>query len=169
MEAITDSFGNSSLRLTPTDQFDKDLDVKFIKDNFNTTLAGIGTQSIGFVNLIGGNVSVSTASTSTIYESPAGTVESIFATVELTDTVTKDKTVVDMFIDHNGTNTFKSDFFFDNSPKTGSSDNFIGTFTSNIDSGVLKLDFENTESNPVLVRSRIVGFGTTTAGIGTHV
>lgn len=168
IQAITDSFGSSSLRLTPADPYDKDLDVKFIKNNFNTTLAGIGTQSIGFVNLIGGNVSVSTASTSTVYASPVGAVESIFATVELTDTITKDKTVVDMFIDHNGTDTFKSDFFFDNSPKTGSSDKFIGTFTSNIDSGILKLDFENTESNPVLVRSRIVGFGTTATGIGTH-
>ena len=171
MEAITDSFGNSSLRLTPTDQFDKDLDVKFIKDNFNTTLAGIGTQSIGFVNLIGGNVSVSTASTSTIYASPTDKLESIFATIEVTDKTTKDKTVVDMFVDHNGTAiTAEADFFFDNSPRIGASNNFIGTFISSIESGVLKLDFENTsEENDVLVRSRVVGFGTTTAGIGTHV
>ena len=73
-----------------------------------------------------------------------------------------------MFVDHDGTDTYRSDFFFDNST-LGYSPKFIGTFTSNIASGVLKLNFENTESNNVLVRSRIVGFNTVGAGIGTHI
>ena len=73
-----------------------------------------------------------------------------------------------MFIDHDETDTYRSDFFFDNSI-VGTSSKFIGTFTSNITSGVLKLNFENTESNDVLVRSRIVGFNTIGGGIGTHI
>lgn len=109
------------------------------------------------------------SNTSTVYEATTVTTESVFAIVELTDTITKDKTVVDMFIDHDGTDTYKSDFFFDNNAGSGISNNFIGTFISNISSGVLSLKFENTESNDVLVRSRVVGFGTTAAGIGTHI
>ena len=169
LQAIKDSFGNVKLRFTPVDPYESDFDIKFIKTNFNTTLAGISTQSIGFVDLIGSNVTVGVGSTATVYEKTTETAESLFAIVELTDTVTKDKTVVDMFIDHDGTDTYKSDFFFDNSSGSAVSNNFIGTFTSSIDSGVLSLKFENTESNEVLVRSSVVGFGTTAAGIGTHI
>ena len=167
IEAFKDAFDNVSLRLTPDDPFNDDLDVKFIKNNFNTTLAGVGTQSVGFVNLIGNNVSVGVGSTGLVFEGSSSGTESIFANIELIDTVTKDKTIVDMFVDHDGTDTYRSDFFFDNST-LGYSPKFIGTFTSNIASGVLKLNFENTESNNVLVRSRIVGFNTVGAGIGTH-
>jgi len=169
LQAIKDSFGNVKLRFTPVDPYESDFDIKFIKTNFNTTLAGINTQSIGFVDLIGSNVTVGVGSTSTVYEKTTGTAESLFAIVELTDTVTKNKAVVDMFIDHDGTNTYKSDFFFDNSSGSGASNNFIGTFISSIDSGVLSLKFENTESNEVLVRSSVVGFGTTASGIGTYI
>ena len=168
IQAVKDSFGNVSLRLTPDDPYNDDLDIKFIKNNFNTSLAGVGTQSVGFVNLIGNNVSVGVGSTGLVFEGEASGIESLFANFELLDTVTKEKTVVDMFIDHDETDTYRSDFFFDNSI-VGTSSKFIGTFTSNIASGVLKLNFENTESNDVLVRSRIVGFNTVGGGIGTHI
>jgi hypothetical protein len=169
LQAIKDSSGNAKLRFTPVDPYNSDYDIKFIKNNFNTTLAGFGTQSVGFVNLIGGNVTVSSGSTTTVFEKSTATTESLFAVVELTNTITKDKTVVDMFIDHDGTDTYKSEFFFDNNSGSEISNNFIGTFTSNINSGVLSLKFENTEANDVLVRSSIVGFGTTATGIGTHI
>ena len=114
IQAIKDTAGNSKLRFTPADPYNDDYDVKFIKTNFNTTLAGINTQSVGFVNLVGGNVTVGSGSTATVFERTTSTTEALFAVVELTDTTTKDKTVVDMFIDHDGTDTYKSDFFFDN-------------------------------------------------------
>jgi len=169
IQAIKDTVGNSKLRFTPADPYNDDYDVKFIKTNFNTTLAGINTQSVGFVNLVGSNVTVGSGSTATVFERTTSTTEALFAVVEITDTTTKDKTVVDMFIDHDGTDTYKSDFFFDNNSDSEISNNFIGTFTSSINSGVLSLKFENTESNDVLVRSSIVGFGTTATGIGTHI
>ena len=167
LQAVKDSNGNVSLKLTPSNIFVGDIDVKLIKNSFNTTLAGIGTQGIGFVTLYGKNVSVSAGSTGTVHESSSVLTKSLFANIEVFDTVTKDKTIVDMYLDHDGTDTYRSDFYFDNST-LGQSSNFIGTFTSNISSDILKLDFENTESNSVLVRSKIVGFGTVAAGIGTH-
>jgi hypothetical protein len=169
IQATKDANGNSKLRLIPADPYNDDYDVKFVKTNFNTTLAGINTQSVGFVNLVGSNVIVGSGSTTTVFEQTTSTTEALFAIVELSDTITKDKVVVDMFIDHDGTNTYKSDFFFDNNVGSELSNRFIGTFTSSINSDVLSLKFENTESNNVLVRSSIVGFGTTATGIGTYI
>ena len=59
-----------------------------------------------------------------------------------------------------------SEFFTDS--EEGPVSNFIGTFKSSIDSGVLSLNFENTELNEIRVRSNIIGIGTTTSGIGTY-
>ena len=59
-----------------------------------------------------------------------------------------------------------SEFYADT--EDGPTSNFIGTFISSIDSGVLSLQFENDQPNEVLVRSRIIGIGTTAAGISTY-
>lgn len=45
---------------------------------------------------------------------------------------------------------------------------FIGTFSSYLSSGLLKLDFYNTFSDEVNIISKVVGFGTTAVGVGTH-
>ena len=72
-------------------------------------------------------------------------------------------------MDHDGTDTSVSEFYFDNDNTTELSDNFIGTFKGNISSGVLSLDFTNsTGSDSVLVRTRAVGFGSTSVGVGTY-
>ena len=81
--------------------------------------------------------------------------------------VTTDQTnFVDLYLTHDGTNTFMSEFYADT--EDGPTSNFIGTFISSIDSGVLSLQFENDQPNEVLVRSRIIGIGTTAAGISTY-
>ena len=167
IEAVTDENGESVIRLTPQDVFNDDLDVKFYKQSFNTTLAGIGTKSIGFVDITASNDIVDSGNTETIFEKTTEELEAVFANFEVIDKITKDKTIVEMFIDHDNTDTYKSDLFFDNNQNEGSA-RFIGTFTSDIDSGVFSINYENDDSNSVLVRSRIVGFGTTGVGIGTH-
>ena len=62
----------------------------------------------------------------------------------------------------------RQEFYFDNDSNDSISDRFIGTFTSSISSGILTLDYINTDPNDVTVRTKIVGFGTTASGIGTH-
>jgi hypothetical protein len=165
-EIYEDTLENSFLRFTPEDPYDSDFNIKFIKTDFNTTLAGVGTTSIGFVDLIGFNSTVGFGSTTTIYEKSTDEFECIIATVELVNTVSKQKTLVDLFVDHDGT---RSEFFLDGLDNSQFSSNFIGTFTSNVDSGTFTLKYENdTDQNDVRVRSSIVGFGTTSVGIGTH-
>ena len=61
-----DTSNNVSLKFTPDDPDNNDYDLKIRQTSFNTNLTGIGTQSIGFVNLSGINTTVATATTSTI-------------------------------------------------------------------------------------------------------
>ena len=69
-----DTSKNVSLKFTPDDPENNDYDIKILQTSFNTNLTGIGTQSIGFINLSGINTTVATATTSTIcllYTSPS--------------------------------------------------------------------------------------------------
>ena len=64
--AEIDSSQDISLKFTPDDPDNNDYDLKILETSFNTNLTGIGTQSIGFINLSGINTTVSTATTSNI-------------------------------------------------------------------------------------------------------
>ena len=59
----TNSQGSPIIRFKPTDTFDSDYDLKFIKNTFNSSLTGIGTLSVGFVNLVGVNTTVGVGTT----------------------------------------------------------------------------------------------------------
>jgi len=161
-------FGALTLRFLPTEQFDSDYDIKILRNNFSSSLAGIGTRTVGFVNLTGSNISVGAGNTSSIINANTSSTESLFVSAEVEDLTTNELNYVELFVDHNGTDTFVSEYYLDNDSPVESSTNFIGTFTSSINSGVLSINFENTESNTVFVRSKVVGFGTTAAGIGTY-
>ena len=161
-----DIAGNVSLKFTPDDPNNNDYDVKILKTSFNTNLTGIGTQTIGFVNLSGINTTVSVATTSNIFSTNVSNTEAIFTSVEVNNTFTNQTNFVDLYLTHDGTNSFISEFYADTEDDVTS--NFIGTFTSEINSGVLSLNFENDQSNDVLVRSRVIGIGTTASGIGTY-
>ena len=142
--------------------------MKIIKNKF--TSSGIGSTSItiGFVDLISSNQTLGTGSTSNLLYREAGKTESLFVNAEILNGSTNERTYAEIFVDHDNTNTFTSEFYFDNDASDTLSDRFIGTFTSSISSGVLTLDYINTDPNDVTVRTKIVGFGTTASGIGTH-
>lgn len=157
-----------SLRFTPTNSYDYDYDIKVLKNNFSSSLIGINTESIGFINLTGSNVNVGVGSTSTIISTNASLTEALFANIEVINSGTDERTYVELYVDHNNIDTFITEYYFDNIANSEISSNFIGTFRANIDSGVLSLSFENTELSSVLIRSKIVGFGTTAVGLGTY-
>ena len=153
---------NYSLKFNPVEIFNTDLDIKIFQNNFITGV-GIGTSTLGFVDLTGRNVNVSSSTTSTIISSDITTLESYFATISVNDNTANENNIVELYITHDGTNSYISNYSLETN--TGNS---IGTFTSKIDSGVLSLNYENDRSNQVLVRSKIVGFGKTSSGIGTY-
>ncbi len=166
IEFQMDSAGLISLIFTPDDADNNDYDIKIFQNTFNTDLSGIGTQTIGFVNLVGSNKIVSTASTSEIISGNTGNIDAFFVSAEVKDPTTTETNFVELYATHDGTNTFLSEFFTDSEDSAIS--NFIGSFTSGISTGVFSLSFENDEANEVFVRSSIIGIGTTAAGISTY-
>ena len=59
-----------------------------------------------------------------------------------------------------------SEFFSDSEESDNS--NFIGNFATGISTGAFILSYENDEPNEIIVRSSIIGIGTTAAGISTY-
>ena len=55
-----------SLRFTPVDALEQDFDIKVLKENFNTSLAGINTSSIGFAKVTGTNSIVGSGSSANL-------------------------------------------------------------------------------------------------------
>ena len=161
-----DTSDNVSLKFTPDDPENNDYDLKIRQTSFNTNLTGIGTQSIGFVNLSGINTTVATATTSTIISTNIDNTDAFLGSIEVNDVTSEETNFVDLYLTHDGTSSFISEFYSDT--ENGPISNFIGTFTSEINSNILSLNFENDQPNEVLVRSRIIGIGTTAAGIGTY-
>ena len=88
------------------------------------------------------------------------------STVEVNDLNTDETNFVDLYLTHDGSSSYVAEFYSDT--ENGPVSNFIGTFISEIDSNILSLKFENDQPNEVLVRSRVIGIGTTASGIGTY-
>ena len=161
-----DEDGKGYLRFDPIDPFSNDYDIKTIRTKFISNAAGIGSTSFGFVDIYGSNTNVGVGTTVTLVTASANINEGFFANVEVVNSITDNTSYVELYVDQDGTNTYIADFSFDN--KEGPNGGIIGTFGASVSSGVVKLNYTNTESESVLVRSKIVGFGVTAAGIGTY-
>jgi hypothetical protein len=165
----TDIFGNSTLRFAPTDPYSYDYDVKVLNYKFISSLAGISTQYLGYVNLISSNSVVQPGITTSIVSLQSSNFSSVHSSIELVNNATNEINYVEIYLNHDGTNTYLSEYYFDaNSSNNTLSYNFIGTFGSSISGGVVQLNYTNTASNQVTLRSRNVGFGTTSVGIATY-
>ena len=162
------STGDSSLRITPNDPFNDDLDIKVYENRFNSSLSGVGTQAVGFINLIGVSTNVGAAVTTNVLSAPVGLTSAFYATVEVKDTITNEKNLVDIYVTTDGTDSYFSEYYVDSGDIANFSSNFIGTFRSNLQSNILSLEYSNTGINTVDVRAKAVGFGTTTVGTGTY-
>ena len=163
-------FDETFLRFNPVDAFDTDYDIKLIKQIFNSNAAGVGTTAVGFVDLTGSvnieNTSVGVGTT-TIISLNSSNFESLYVNAQVRNTSNDDMNYVRLYITHDGTNTYMSEYYIDNDLSSSTGDQ-IGLFTcTDLGSGVLSLVYENTSSNSLNIRTNIVGFGTTTSGIGT--
>jgi hypothetical protein len=159
------------LRFVPNETLNTNYDIKLIKQVFNTTFSGVGTQSVGFTNLTGSvdieNTSVGIGTT-TIISVNSNTFESLYINAQVINSVTQDMNYVRLYVAHDGTDTFMSEYYIDGTVFSSSTGNQIGTFYSNIDSGILSITHENDSSQEIKIRTNVVGFGTTTTGIGTY-
>ena len=164
------------LRFNPADFENTDYDLKIIQSAFKSNAIGMASTSIGFIKKINSiqrasGLSTNVGLTTNIVSLDSSQLNSIHVSLHLTDDITNDMQYSELYITHDGENTYMSELYFDDFGYDGNSysSELIGSFAANLDSGILSLDFENTTSqNNITVKASIVGFGTTTAGISTY-
>jgi hypothetical protein len=165
----TDEIFDNYLQFTPTNPYDYDYDVKLIRSKFNSSVSGVGTTSIGFVNLTGVVTTSQSGASASIISIPTGKFESLYANVQIIDNLTNQMNLSNVYLNYDGTNTYISEYYSDSESLTNSySGNLIGNFSANISSGIISLIYTNNSANSVNIRSKIVGFGTTSVGVGTY-
>ena len=164
-----DEFGKSLLRFIPEDSYNTDYDVKIIKNTFKGSTSGVGTTSVGFIDLVSSTGSAISGATENIASFNNTEFESFYANVQVIDQVSNDMNFVDLYVTSDGSNTYISEYYFDSESETSNlSNNFIGSFGADLSGGILSLNYTNTSSNNNTFRAKVVGFGTTTIGIGTY-
>jgi hypothetical protein len=164
-----DGDDNNYLRFIPSDPFNNDYDIKLINSNFNSILPGIGTTSVGFINLTGSNISARTGIQTSIISVQANKFSSLYSNIQIIDSITNQMNFAEVYLNHDGVDTYISEYYFDSEFSSNYySGNNIGSFGARISSGVLSLNYTNNSTNPVNIRSKIVGFGTTSIGTGVY-
>ena len=155
--------GSRNLVISPFNPNDDDIDIKVYKNSFNDQNLRSGTQSIGFVNLVGVSTVVGVGSTSEPIAIGSTTdIDAFYATIEVTNTDDGEKNHVDIYATHDGTNSYYSEYYADTSSQNNFSSNFIGTFRSRIHNNVLSLDFDNSVgvASTAKINARVIGFTT---------
>jgi hypothetical protein len=155
-----------TLVFTPVDPFDTDLDIKILKKTYSNSLAGIGTQTVGSIDLVNSNVigitSVGTASSEKpLYKIDSTDFNAAFISFEMINRFDLGDFVnVEAFVNFDGTNTYLSEYYFDSSNLSYSSSN-VGIITAVYDGvGIITVSVKNpdTEESVYDVRSSIIEF-----------
>ena len=153
-----------SLRFSPATNPDAlndvDYDIKLFTSEFNTESIGIGTSSIGPINLNSRNQLCSSGITTDILSVNKNEFESLYATIHVVDIATDEMNLVESYVSHTGTDTFITEKYI-NTDDNSLSLNRLGIVTSVISGSNLILKYENTGGNTLKLKSKVVGIGTT--------
>ncbi|MEC8552315.1 MAG: hypothetical protein VXY93_17605, partial [Pseudomonadota bacterium] len=151
--------GTKNLLFNPTEIFTRDHDIKVLKIDFNTDLTGIGTNSIGHVDLVGVNTGIATTTvgftTTSILEIPTYDFNGLFAGIFVQDSETKEINYNEVIVDFDGTDTTIGEVYVDT--KSGLSNSVVGVITARVENNLVKLQCENDRVNVLDVRANIVG------------
>jgi len=159
----------ANLRVEPTDPYNQNYNIKVFRNYFTSASSGIGSTSVGFVNITGFSTGISSSTTSVVTSVPISSFNTIFGTVQIIDNTNSQVDYSEVILTHDGVNSYVSEYSFNSNETIDSlSKSFIGTFGSNLNSGVLSLTYKNNRSNNVVLKARIIGFGSTAIGIGTY-
>jgi len=162
----TDEFGVTFLRFTPEDPYDTEYDIKFIEKKFNNSTIGIGTSSIGFIDLTSRAQTVLINTTESVIGFSTDKFTALYVNALVTKEVSGETNFVELYLTHDGDDTNLAEYYFDTTAISGSS-NFIGSFGATVNSGIVSLTYLNDSAEDVVLRTRTVGFGTTAVGVGT--
>jgi len=156
------------LRFTPNNPYNTDYDLKWIQSSFESNSIGIASTSIGFVKISNSVDRAAPGISTNIVSLDSTSFESLHASMQVINDNSKEINFVELYLTQDGSNTYISEYYIDNNDVDNYSSNFIGTFSANIISNILYLNYTNTLSDDdVTIKSSVVGFGTTSiTGIG---
>ena len=170
------SGADTNLIVYPNEPFDTDFQIKTLRQEFGDSV-GVGSTAFGHVRVESSVSVVAAASTLGI-----STITNVVGVSTLTtkaaliqfliiDSVDPQVDYLEYAVMHTGTDTYLTELAAFNTKQNLSglsSPNFIGTVTSNIDGGILKLDFENGRENTVEVKSRMLAVDPSVVGPTTN-
>ena len=162
-----DVFDVLSVRFTPKDVFNIDYDIKFIKDTFNSNAVGLASTSIGLIKNQSSYRIAGAGGTATLFEYDAADFDAVHVQTHIYDETYNVQNFLEMYLHHDGTDTYITDYYFDSNPSEGISGNDFTNFIPELSGGVLSLKYVNTGSNDIEVKTNAVGFGATSNGIST--
>jgi hypothetical protein len=169
IDGYIDDFNNIRIRFDPFDPFNEDYDIKTIRTTTPSIASvGVGSTSIGFVDIRTSSNLVSSGTTSSLMEVPTN-YDKIFATIQLTDLTTNTICFAETYITFDGTDTYSTRYDYETySRTTNFSNEFIGQLDTSISGGKISVNYYNDSSNSIRINTRAVVFGPTSSGIGTY-
>ena len=157
-----DETGSFYLKFEPNDPFNSDFDIKILQDSF-ITKSGVGsTQSLKCIDLLSQNKVISSGITTSIIQLDSAKYSSIYSNIHVLNNDSSIMNYVEIYVSHDGSDTYISEYYFNN--EENESYNPIGSFGASLSGGILSLNYTNTESESIIVRTKNVGFGTTALG-----
>lgn len=163
--AFIDEYDTPTLRFIPEDPFNEDYEIKVFERTFNGLNAGVGTTSIGFINLTSSNDTIGIGSTSRILTVNSNNASSIFGSIEVISN--DDINVIEFYLNYDGTDVSIAEYFINSGIGVDSTIKLC-TLEPNVIGSNIVLDLENDVSSELKINGRFVGFGSTSVGIGTY-
>jgi len=161
----TNSDGKKYLFITAKDDINSDYDIKYIEKRFSSArsfTAGYGVQDIGYIDIIAVTKRV-LPSTFEISTYPLSETISLHVSAYVKDLVNNISNFVELYITHDGTNTYISENYIDTS-NISRNDYIIGRFDSIISGSNLVLNYVNNTNFDVLIDVEITNFKNITSG-----
>ena len=158
--------GVTYLRFVPDDPNNIDYDLKFIKTRINPYMLGIGTHSLGFIDLTSANVFLPGGTSTELFESNKNDVDSAHIITRVFNTTTKKINFVESYITHDGTDSYISEYYVDAGGE--SLDNRIGISSASIVGNNFTFSYVNNTTDNLKVNSKIIGFGPSSRGNGEY-
>ena len=172
--------GRKVLFFDPIDPYNTDHDIKVLKKTYlyqalQPNVTGIGTEEIGSVDLTSSFISIGdtlgTPTTKTIAQFNINDFNGAFANIEIIDRFNANVNYIEATVGFDGNDTYVNEYYFDTTNLSYSAVQtgiVSAVYDSNV--GIVSLTAYNSGESlsPYDVRSNVVGFGTTTSGIGTY-
>ena len=169
INGFIDSAGNLSLRYEPTNPFDKSYNIKIYRNYFDTTVTGIGTTSIGFVDITANVEKVGVGSTGQIIGISTNSSQALLSEIYVNDLTTNQINFFEIAVVNDGTLAKHAEYFLDTEKLSGRSLSRLVSIGSTIESGILKLNITNDSPNSILYKAKTTNIDSPSVGTaGTY-